>query len=238
MRSPPWSRDEILLTLDFYLQHRPSIPGQNSEGISNLSRELNLLQSKLSGEVSDKFRNKNGVYMKACNFMALDPSYEGKGLTSYSQMDELVWNEYGESPEDLRSLAENIRSFINSDLPIPPQEVVNDDEEESAEGKILTRTHKYRERDSKLIKRKKERVLKDQGRLLCEVCDFCFQKTYGERGDGFIECHHTKPVSELKVGETTKLSELSLVCSNCHRMIHRKRPWLSVEALREMLKGN
>jgi len=58
---------------------------------------------------------------------------------------------------------------------------------------------------------------------------------YGDHGDGFIECHHTKPVSELQVGEKTKLSDLALVCSNCHRMIHRKRPWLSVDGIRTLL---
>jgi 5-methylcytosine-specific restriction protein A len=29
---------------------------------------------------------------------------------------------------------------------------------------------------------------------------------------------------------------LELVCSNCHRMIHRRRPWLTIEQLRSILK--
>ena len=73
--------------------------------------------------------------------------------------------------------------------------------------------------------------------LLCEACGFDFEQVYGEHGKGFIECHHTKPVSELKAGEKTKLSDLALVCSNCHRMIHRRRPWLSVSELGELLSG-
>ncbi len=32
--------------------------------------------------------------------------------------------------------------------------------------------------------------------------------------------------------QTSKLEDLVLVCSNCHRMIHRKRPWLSATELR------
>ena len=100
----------------------------------------------------------------------------------------------------------------------------------------MTRIHRYRERDTKLVKRKKERVLKEIGTLSCEVCGFYFVEVYGDRGYGFIECHHTKPVSEFMVGERTKISDLSLICSNCHRMIHKKRPWLSVNELKDVIR--
>ena len=89
---------------------------------------------------------------------------------------------------------------------------------------------------SKLTKRKKEQVLREKGILICEVCGFEFVNVYGNRGEGFIECHHTKPVSQLSLGEKTKTSDLSLVCSNCHRMIHRKQPWLSIGELTELLQ--
>ena len=98
---------------------------------------------------------------------------------------------------------------------------MSNDEEDAEEGQILTRTHRYRERNTKLVKLKKDRILKEQKVLLCEVCGFDFEMVYGDRGHGFIECHHTKPVSELEVGEKTKITDLSLVCSNCHRMIHK-----------------
>ncbi|TIS78657.1 MAG: hypothetical protein E5W94_08765 [Mesorhizobium sp.] len=62
----------------------------------------------------------------------------------------------------------------------------------------------------------------------CSVCGFDFERTYKERGIGFIECHHTKPVAEIRPGEKTRLSDLRAVCSNCHQMLHRK----------PMLKGN
>jgi predicted HNH restriction endonuclease len=59
---------------------------------------------------------------------------------------------------------------------------------------------------------------------------------YGARGEGFIECHHTKPVESLGDDTPTKLSDLALLCSNCHRMIHAKRPWLSLAELSAALK--
>ena len=51
-------------------------------------------------------------------------------------------------------------------------------------------------------------------RLFYSTERFDFPAKYGERGDGFIEYHHTKPVSELDVGAKTKLADPSLVYSN------------------------
>ncbi|MBV2227622.1 HNH endonuclease [Sphingobacterium mizutaii] len=48
-----------------------------------------------------------------------------------------------------------------------------------------------------------------------------FSDLYGIHGKGFIECHHIFPIA--KHGKrTTTLDDLALVCSNCHRMLHRK----------------
>jgi predicted HNH restriction endonuclease len=66
------------------------------------------------------------------------------------------------------------------------------DDEDSEEGKLKTRFHKVRERDPKKVKKKKDDFLKKHGKLYCEVCKFDFKREYGSRGDGFIECHHTK----------------------------------------------
>jgi len=237
MKNPNWSRDEHIIALDFYLRHRPNIPGKETVEISQLSDFLIHLQSKIGGDIPDKFRNTNGVYMKLMNFRRCDPDYEGKGLERGNKDEEVVWSLYHSKPDELKRVANSIRSLVSSEVFIPPKEVISDDEEESEEGQILTRIHRYRERDASLVKRKKERVVKEQGSLLCEVCNFDFCRFYGERGIGFIECHHTKPVSELKAGDKTKLSDLSLVCSNCHRMIHRSRPWLGVKELRRLLKN-
>ena len=56
-------------------------------------------------------------------------------------------------------------------------------------------------------------------------------------GEDFIEGHHTIPVSEMKPNHKTKPEEIAMVCSNCHRMLHRKRPWLSIDKLKELIKN-
>ena len=234
VRNPDWSRDELIITVDFYLKFTPKIPGKGSAEISQLSKTLKQLHSKLGNEVSDTFRNVNGVYMKLMNLRRFDPSYDGKGLKRGGSEEEHVWNEFADDPVRLENVVNQIISHIQSDDELPPAEVIPDDEEEGEEGQVLSRVHRYRERDTRLVKKKKSQFLKKHGLLFCECCGFDFSAKYGERGDGFIECHHTKPVSELDVGSKTKLSDLSLVCSNCHRIIHRRKPWLSMDQLQSI----
>jgi 5-methylcytosine-specific restriction protein A len=71
--------------------------------------------------------------------------------------------------------------------------------------------------------------------LRCEVCGFDFFVTYGVLGRGFAECHHLVPLSALSCRRRTLLSELAIVCSNCHRMIHRARPMISISQLRTLM---
>ena len=78
-------------------------------------------------------------------------------------------------------------------------------------------------------------VLKHTGRLACEICGFTFGAAYGPRGVDFIECHHVTPLSEIEIGRKTRFDDLALVCANCHRIIHAKRPWLTIEQLREIV---
>ena len=53
-----------------------------------------------------------------------------------------------------------------------------------------------------------------------------------------MECHHVKPVSKIEKNEKTKLVDLVLLCSNCHRMVHRKKPWLNLEEITELIIKN
>ena len=70
--------------------------------------------------------------------------------------------------------------------------------------------------------------------LACEVCGFDFESIYGDRGRDYIECHHRTP---LHVTGTTKnkLDDLALICSNCHRMIHRTKTWLLPDQLKQIV---
>lgn len=73
----------------------------------------------------------------------------------------------------------------------------------------------------------------------CMGCGLDFQRIYGERGKGFIEAHHLKPLHLLPVGQAVPMdprADFAVLCSNCHRMVHRHKPMLTIEELRS-LKG-
>ena len=109
------------------------------------------------------------------------------------------------------------------------------DEDLDSEGDPRTYVHRLYERKSGNRKKKIDSIKKIGLPIICECCGFDFKKTYGERGRDFIEVHHAVPVSELGADQKLRLSDLRLLCSNCHRMIHRRRPWLSVEEIQSLI---
>lgn len=114
---------------------------------------------------------------------------------------------------------------------------LTNNDKEFSEGRKYVREHVYRERSPKLVKEAKIRFKETHdGKLYCEICGFSFTDRYGELGRDFIEVHHTKPISEMEEGECTKLEDVTIVCSNCHSMIHRKKPWLGIDELKKVLK--
>jgi len=109
----------------------------------------------------------------------------------------------------------------------------NPNEMSFKEGKVQLRLHLTKERNRSLVIRAKETWNREQnGRVRCSICSFSFTETYGEVGEGFIEAHHTQPISELAPDTTINMDDLVPVCSNCHSMLHRHRPWITAEQLR------
>lgn len=67
-------------------------------------------------------------------------------------------------------------------------------------------------------------------------CGFNFEKIYGELGKGFIHVHHNKPVSETGATHIDPATDMSVLCPNCHSMVHRKKDYtLSLEELKTAL---
>ncbi|EJG1862194.1 HNH endonuclease [Vibrio parahaemolyticus] len=105
-----------------------------------------------------------------------------------------------------------------------------------SEGTEIYKMHRALERDTSIARKVKVMRLKDSGKLECEVCGFDFFQTYGGLGLGYIEAHHTTPVHELKGTRKTQANELALVCSNCHKMLHRGKPLMSISELRKVIE--
>ncbi|MFP7176471.1 HNH endonuclease [Priestia filamentosa] len=234
-RNPSWKRDELILALDLYFRHNPNKINKKHEEVIKLSEILNSLPIHGNRANSVNFRNPNGVYMKMCNFLRFDPDYKGTGLERGSKLEKDVWDEFCQDKKKLHNIAQIIIYGVTYKKEQVSQIMNTDEEEEFPEGKILYRLHKQRERNSSVVKKKKWLAI-EKNDLKCEICTFDFFKRYGELGYGFIECHHTKPISDYEEDTKTKLEDLVLVCSNCHRMLHRKRPWLDKEQLRQLIK--
>lgn len=106
------------------------------------------------------------------------------------------------------------------------------EEESGTEGGKKARLVSYFERDPSL----RTSAIAIHG-TTCKVCGFNFEAVYGAHGKQYIEVHHLVPVSTLLEPSTVNPREdLTVLCSNCHRMVHRRRDApLSVEELTQMI---
>ena len=201
-----------------------------------LSELLNKLPIHSERLDFGKFRNPRGVYMKLCRILRFDPEYKCVGPAPGGKLEKEIWNECAGDQAMLRTVAGAIRSAMvpQTEWALTAEEVSLD--EEASKGTILTRLHRIKERNQKLVRAKKKKTLDRYGCLICKVCAFDFTRQYGHIGYGFIECHHTVPIPRLAGGVKTRLSDLALVCANCHRMLHRGPRWLSIDVLRTLLK--
>lgn len=67
----------------------------------------------------------------------------------------------------------------------------------------------------------------------CSICGFDFDVSYGAIGKNYIHVHHIVALSEInKEYELNPIEDLIPVCPNCHAIIHRTRPALTVEQLK------
>jgi 5-methylcytosine-specific restriction protein A len=85
------------------------------------------------------------------------------------------------------------------------------------------------------IKAYRDQAIKIHG-YSCKVCSINFKEKYGELGEGFIHIHHVQPLYSLNE-ETIPdpKNDLVPVCPNCHAMIHRQKPSLTIEELKVLI---
>jgi 5-methylcytosine-specific restriction enzyme A len=234
-RNPPWTRDELILALELYLRHRERLPDSDDAEIIETSQTLNSLFGDQAKD-ANLFRNPNGVYMKLANFRAVDPLHTSQGMRGFSRGGHgvaQIWQEFSTRFDELKLIASAIRAAA-TDLPATAAEG-EEEGAEAAEGRLLTRMHRVRERNRELVKKKRDAVLRATGRLACEACGFDFNDQYGEHGRGFIEVHHMLPLHALTPGSRTRMQDLAVICANCHRMVHAKTKWLTLPELKELL---
>lgn len=232
-RNPAWNRDELILALNLYFTN----PGKGSAAVVALSDLLNKLSRLTNVSGTATFRNADGVYLKLMNLRSLDPAYtaQGKvGMKAGGALEKVLWADYEGRRQELAADAAKITAVVDVANEAQVAQLPAVEPYEGEEGGVIIRLHKRYERDPRLVRERKKAAL-SAGNLKCEVCGFDFEAQYGALGAEFIEVHHTLPVHKMKPGGTTKLTDLALLCSNCHRMSHRRREPLSLAEIKAAL---
>jgi predicted HNH restriction endonuclease len=113
---------------------------------------------------------------------------------------------------------------------VSPEELQSN--EEFTEGKVQLVPVNIFERSTKA----RSSCLRLYG-YVCSVCGFDFEKFYGELGREFIHVHHIKPLAEIGEEYTVDpIKDLRPVCPNCHAMLHRQTPALTVSQLKDLIE--
>lgn len=237
IKNPDWARDEIILACQLVMENGWKGLDAGDGRVVELSALLQLLPIHAEADRNEKFRNLNGVARKTFDIATRHPEYRGKP-TNGGALDVAVLHEFLARPQEMTEAARLIRQGIaTGDLQsfAPAEDEEFGDDFSAPEGRLLMRRHSARERNKGLRKKKIASVLRRGGQLACEACGFDFETIYGDRGAGYIECHHVVPLHVAGEG-STKLNDLALICANCHRMIHRQAPWPTPEELRASIE--
>jgi 5-methylcytosine-specific restriction protein A len=183
VKNPRWHRDELILTLNLYYELDSNLFTKSNFQVIELSKILNKLPIYSEEERKLNFRNPSGVAMKLCNFMAIDPENDNRGLSSYSKLDKETFSEFYNKQNELKRIANLILDLVEEDETRNKLYKVEDEIDnyvkEGFEGEVIYKLHKLRERNSSLIETKKKKVFNERGKLECEVCNFDFYEKYG-----------------------------------------------------------
>lgn len=109
----------------------------------------------------------------------------------------------------------------DGDIPTDNKGLEDTDTSPEVEGHLKEKLHAKieRQRSGTLIKK-----AKSFHGTKCKGCGFTFSSVYGASGKDFIEAHHLIPLAKLAMDGPVSIdpkNDFTVLCSNCHRMIHK-----------------
>jgi len=230
-----WEREELVLAGDLVVRNAWQQLGLTDPRVSELSELLRRLPLHAVQDQSPQFRNFNSIVRKTADIATNRPGHGGKPTRGGGPTRRIV-TELLTRPDYIHQLAESIRAAeARGDFKPLTRPVPEENDEGGEEGRLLVRRHVSYERNRKLRKQKLDATRRAGKPIACEVCGFDFARTYGDRGSGYIECHHVVPLHFSGPGRT-RLSDLALLCANCHRMVHSRAPWLTPPELQDLIR--
>lgn len=208
---------------------------------SKTSKRIIAKLEVIDNKVTDKNRLEDDVFWKEEVKISKTGYFRMKLIIMFDEGMDRVWLQNNglksnlQSPERINP--ELLRSILDWEL---DNDIKNNESNSElttlmidTEGKrIGYYTYRY-ERNSKL-----RQAAIDYHGLNCACCEFNFGKIYGEIGKDFIEVHHIRPIFSFTDEETVNpITDLIPLCSNCHRMIHRRKGKVfTVEELKKLLR--
>jgi 5-methylcytosine-specific restriction protein A len=227
-----WTWDELVLACDLLAQNDWHELPETDPRVIELSNVLQLLPIHPVELRSPRFRSTGSVRRKMTD-IATQHEDSVRQRTNGNKLDKEVLAAFVARPEEMHLRAEQLRAGADTGEFERLPEV---DTDGVPEGRLLERRHYVWERNPKLRAQKIDKALELHGRVACETCGFDFERTYGSRGARYAECHHAVPLHAS--GETkTTLADLVVLCANCHRMIHRRDPWLTPDELTALIES-
>lgn len=108
---------------------------------------------------------------------------------------------------------------------------ISDFEPHAVEG-LVTETIRYSHGRSDALR--KQALAKANGS--CAVCKTDFKKVLNGKGTRVLHVHHLRQMASSDAPRITKLSDLAVVCANCHMLIHSNpTKAIPIEKLRSVL---
>jgi hypothetical protein len=100
------------------------------------------------------------------------------------------------------------------------------------EGEPIEHRGYRRKRDQRL-----RRAALDASAGVCEVCGVDYSRVLNGNGVRVLQVHHKKQLGYTDKPRLTKVTDLAVLCSNCHALIHlNPKKAMKVEALKVLLK--
>ncbi len=234
-------KDLIIPTLNYLLLNKES-GLTTSQLIKLLSYEL-----EISGKDAQIITNRNDTYFsqKVRNLVS-HRTLENKGLATYVRIGQDGLHKITDKGE--KYLLENINNFTfildNNFDENQRKEVIENDYSNLVIEEGFTRFSrvKTKTRSRKLVELAKKHYSQND-KIYCSACKFNFEDFYGEIGKGYIEIHHLKPIfayeNTFEQNIKEALTNVIPICSNCHRIIHRKNDQLlSIPSLQALISSH
>lgn len=164
-----------------------------------------------------------------------------------------IFTKIGKGHWGLRDLYQNAQTFTDEPIEEKNNETIShsqnvffeneiDDLSLSEDGKQLSNMEEARIKklhytyEGRLTSAQIRRI-KLAKKDICEACGMSFSKKYPGIGNKFIECHHKIPYSNIKEGGKRRVNpdDFIVLCSNCHRMIHRLDDPANLDELKSII---